>query len=232
MLVRCIWEHNGQDTLLHAENFAGAYTRGATLEEALSKMPKEVNAYLKWLDKPELSAIEIKIVQEKASTLNICDADSDVIFDSEKTPIALNDYLYLKGLCLKSANDFHELYKSIPNKDESILTTRQTFYGAVPRTAREMYEHTQNVNNYYFSEIGVETDNEGNIYECRERSFSKLERKPNFLSTPPIMGSYDEWWSLRKMLRRFIWHHRIHAKAMYRMALKTFDCNIKNTFKF
>ena len=27
---------------------------------------------------------------------------------------------------------------------------------------------------------------------------------------------------MRNELRRFIWHDRIHAKAMYRMALKTF----------
>ena len=46
--------------------------------------------------------------------------------------------------------------------------------------------------------------------------------KEGFLNNPVIEGSYGELWSLRKVMRRFIWHDRIHAKAMYRMANKTF----------
>ena len=46
-------------------------------------------------------------------------------------------------------------------------------------------------------------------------------------------GSYGEDWSLRKVLRRFIWHDRIHAKAMYRMATKVFGAeSIVNPFYF
>ena len=85
-----------------------------------------------------------------------------------------------------------------------------------------MYKHTKNVNTYYFGEIGVQVDNNGTIAECRERGFALLERQRDFLENQVFLGSYDEEWSLRKVLRRFIWHDRIHAKAMYRMALKTF----------
>ena len=34
-----------------------------------------------------------------------------------------------------------------------------------------MYEHTKNVNDYYFGEIGVYTDNAGTIFECRKKGF-------------------------------------------------------------
>jgi len=177
--------------------------------------------------------IEVEIVQEKKSDLQIADADSDVIFDDEQKPLTREEYLELKDLVLKSAEDFLHLYKSIPSKDESCLPERKTFYGAVPRTAREMYEHTKNVNAYYFGEIGVETDNEGTILECRKRGFELLEKTDGFLKNEVIEGSYGEFWSLRKMMRRFIWHDRIHAKAMYRMAIKTFGKdNVENRFKF
>ena len=172
---------------------------------------------MQWLDKPILSDLTVEIVQEKKSDLNICDADSDVIFDSEKRLLAKEEYHYLKDLCLKSARDFDKLYNLIPDKNKSTLISRKTFYGTVPRTANEMYEHTKNVNSYYFGEIGVETDNEGTIYQCRQKGFEILESAANFLSEPAVLGSYEEWWSLRKVLRRFIWHDRIHAKAMYRM---------------
>lgn len=232
MTVNCVYEHNGDDTLLYAENFTGAYTRGSTLDIAVSKMPEEICSYLKWIGEPAPSDIGVTIIQEKISALNVCDADSDVIFDGEKVPLKAEEYARLKKLCLKSARDFHTLYESIPDKDKSALKQRNTFYGDVPRTAREMYAHTKNVNDYYFGEIGVDIDNDGTIYECRERGFDVLEKLPDFLSQSAVIGSYDEQWSLRKVLRRFIWHDRIHAKAMYRMARKTFDAEIDNVFKF
>ena len=143
------------------------------------------------------------------------------------------EYEELKLLALKSAHDFLTLYEAIPDKSKSALPPRATFYGEIPRTAHEMYEHTKNVNAYCFGEIGVQADNSGTIEECRERGFESLGRQPEFLMNQVFLGSYDEEWSLRKVLRRFIWHDRIHAKAMYRMACKTFgNCVVPNVFFF
>ena len=94
-----------------------------------------------------------------------------------------------------------------------------------------MYEHTKSVNSYYFAEIDVDADNSGSIYDCRLRGFEKLEQQPDFLTRGAVEGSYGEWWSLRKVLRRFIWHDRIHARAMCRMAKKTFG-KYENPFRF
>jgi len=48
MKIRCVWEHNGSDTLLYADNFVGAFTRGETKEIAMGKMRREVESYRKW----------------------------------------------------------------------------------------------------------------------------------------------------------------------------------------
>ena len=86
---------------------------------------------------------------------------------------------------------------------------------------------------YYFGEIGVEADNDGTIYDCRKRGFELLEKQPDFLKNTIVDGSYGEEWSLRKVLRRFIWHDRIHAKAMYRMAVRTFGQDaVQDVFGF
>ncbi len=216
MKIRCVWEHNGNDTILYSDNFIGAF-----------------KSYLKWKGDSIPNSLETEIIQEKNSNLNISDADSDVLFEEERKELSLSEYHQLKDIALKSAQDFLTLYESIPDKNKSCLPVRSTFYGQVPRTAYEMYEHTKNVNSYYFSEIGIETDNKGTIIECRKRGFELLEKKPDFLNNTVYMGSYDEEWSLRKVLRRFIWHDRIHAKAMYRMAIKTFgDGTIQNIFLF
>ena len=48
MKIRCVWEHNGDDSILYADNFVGAYTRGESKDIALQKMKREVMSYLKW----------------------------------------------------------------------------------------------------------------------------------------------------------------------------------------
>ncbi len=235
MEVKCIWEHNGADSLLYAENFIGAFTRGESLEVAKNKMYAEIQSYMNWVGKSESSSedIGVSIVQEKETDLEIKDADSDVLFDTEQNALTFAEYTRLKELALKSAEDFYRLYQSIPDKNKSDLPIRKTFYGQVPRTAEEMYQHTKNVNSYYFTEIDVEADNEGTILECRQRGFELLEQKENFLENPVIEGSYGEFWTIRKMMRRFIWHDRIHAKAMWRMAKRTFPkCEIEDVFCF
>lgn len=79
MKIRCVWEHNGNDSIVYSDNFAGAYTRGRTKEEAIRKMPLEITAYSRWAGKPSIDLAEPEIVQEKASELTISDADSVVI---------------------------------------------------------------------------------------------------------------------------------------------------------
>lgn len=233
MKISCVWEHNGSDTLLYAARLPGAYTRGESLEIALEKMKGEARSYLMWRNGIAAEDLTVEIVQEASCSLNVRDADSDVLFDLERAPLSMEEYLALKELVLKSAKDFLDLYQAVPDKEKSVLSARSTFYGQVPRTAEEMYIHTKNVNEYYFGEIGVETDNEGTILDCRQRGFGALEQKADFLSNAVVEGSWGELWSLRKLLRRFLWHDRIHARAMYRMAAKTFGHHaVRDVFCF
>lgn len=129
MKVRCVWEHHGDDTILYASNYSGAFTRGKSQREAVEKMPSEIAAYLRWIGDltTKASEPEIMIIQEKASELTISDADSDVLFDDEKKPLSSAEYEELKALALKSARDFLSLYEAIPNKDKSALAARATF---------------------------------------------------------------------------------------------------------
>lgn len=231
MTINCVWEHNGQDSLLYAVDYIGAFARSENLDIAVAKMPQEIISYQKWLGLDAPAEIEIAIIGEKNSELNIKDADSDLLFESERAPLSAEDYGKLKALALRSAKDFLALYESIPDKNATAAPERKTFYGRVPRSADEMYAHTKNVNEYYFAEINVAADNDGDIYECRLRGFAALEAQADYLKNIVVEGSYGEAWSLRKVLRRFIWHDRIHARAMYRMAVKVFGAeNIANPF--
>lgn len=233
MQIKCIWEHNGNDSTIFCEEFIGAFTRGKTKEIAFSKIKSEIVSYQDWLNREIVDMLEPVIIQEYKTSLQVCDADTEVIFDNEKTPFNFDEYYKLKDIALKSAKDFLNLYESVPDKNISSLSQRKTFYGELPLTAKEMYEHTKSVNYYYFGEIDINVSNEGSIYECRKRGFDLVEKNSEFLNNQVVLGSYNELWSLKKVLRRFIWHDRIHAKAMYRMCNKTFgDNSVDNIFKF
>lgn len=66
MAIKCVWEHNGADSLLYAADLPGAYARGANREETLQKMRQELPQFLQWaggeLPPEELAPV---IVQEK-----------------------------------------------------------------------------------------------------------------------------------------------------------------------
>lgn len=82
MKIQLIHEHNTDGHLLYLGNLIGAYVRGKTLDEALQKIPGEVTSYCEWAEIPLKDKINFEIIQEKVSDIKICDADSDVLFDS------------------------------------------------------------------------------------------------------------------------------------------------------
>lgn len=232
MRISVIDEYNEDGHLMWTDTCIGAYARGKTREDALSKFDAEIRQYTAWLgrnmgDEP----VDAVITEEKRSALQVCDADSDVLFLSERLPLTREEYERQKALACKSAADFLTMYRSVPDKTGTVLTPRETFYGPAPITAEDMYLHTKSVNNYYFAEICVDAVNEPDILACREAAFSALEQQNGFLDNRVFDGSYGEKWSLRKVLRRFIWHDRIHAKAMYRMTVRLCG-DVANPFCF
>lgn len=234
MTVNYTWEHNGNDTLIWLDDFPGASVRGDSREAALGKAAQELASYLRWRDgTAPAEALTFSMRRDYAVGLQVADADSDSLLDCERVPLTAEDYERLKELALRSAACFAALYASIPDKTLCLTRRRQTFYGQVPSSAEEMYRHTKNVNAYCFAQIGIDADNDPDILTCREEGFRRLERQPDFLQNPVIEGDYDELWSLRKLCRRFIWHDRIHGKAMYRQAIRRFGAeNIANPFCF
>ena len=79
--------------------------------------------------------MDIVIIEEKVSELAICDADSDVLFESEKAPLTAEEYIKLKALALKSAQDFLALYL-FPIRMQRLLPNARPFTDKFP--ARQM----------------------------------------------------------------------------------------------
>ena len=212
-------EQNESGCLVYATEYMGAFARGKTMEEALEKLPADVVSYCRFANRSTpKEPFELCVVQQKQSALQVCDADSDILLDCEIPPLTILEYLLSKELCLKSAECFLRLYEAIPSPDALLRPRRKTFYGEIPATAHEMYTHTNGVTSYYAGEIGAQTENSTNIFLSRLAAFAAIEATPDYLLNHVFIGSHDEAWTLRKVLRRFLWHDRIHAKALYQRA--------------
>ena len=90
MKIECVWEHNGNDSILYFSN--------------------------------------------------ISNADSDVIFDTERIAFSVDEYMKLKALTFKSARDLLTLYEAFPDKNRSVLFPRKTFYGDVPNGNKDIWK--------------------------------------------------------------------------------------------
>ena len=234
--IEVIAEYNDNGALLWADAYCGAYARGKTVGEALEKFPKALSAYARWAygtPMPDLSEADFVVTHACKSDLQVEDADSNVLFPSERLPMDMTEYTQKKMLCIKSAQDFEKLVASIPQKDRALKKSRRTFYGKIPCSAREMADHTNRTLEYYASGLGIAFDNEGGLTENRKRLFRAIEATPNFL-LPRVHEAPDgELWTLRKLMRRLIWHDRIHAHALYRNAITFWQKErIENPFFF
>ena len=234
--IEVIAEYNDDGALLWADAYCGAYVRGKTVAEALEKFPKALSRYAHWAygaPMPNLSEADFVVTHAYPCELHVEDADSNVLFPSERLPMDMTEYTQKKQLCLKSAQDFEKLLASIPQRDRALRKSRRTFYGKIPCSAREMAEHTNRTLAYYADGLGVPFENEGGLLENRKRLFRAIEATPNFLLPRVTEAKDGELWTLRKLMRRIVWHDLIHARALYRRAITFWQKDrIENPFCF
>lgn len=234
--IEVIAEYNDKGAMLWADAYPGAYSRGETVAMALEKFPKALSEYAEWAHgapMPNLAESDFVVTHAYQTDLRVDDADSDVLFPSERLPMDMTEYTQKKQLCIRSAMDFEKLFNSIPQKDRALRKSRRTFYGKIPCSAREMAEHTNNSLAYYADALGVSFEPEGDFLEDRKRFFRAIESTPDFLSPRVFTARDGELWTLKKLLRRVLWHDRIHAHALYRLAITFWQKDrIANPFRF
>lgn len=224
--MKVVYETNGKGYLGWIEDLPGAYVRGKTIEEARNKYENEIEEYEKWLDiqVADVGKTDEVIVQ---SDLMIEDADSNIILEVEKREYEnKNDFYHECGLAFLSAKKVDIIYNKC--KFKNVVDTskvRKTFYGNVYSTVFEQYKHICNVQQYYLGQVGLEADIDLDIIKGRKNTIDELIKKYNEEGNR-VFENEEEDWSIRKVMRRLIWHDRIHAKAIERM-----EYNINNNNK-
>ncbi len=229
-----IIEYNENGVQVFAEDYPGAYARGETKEEALQKLPHALADYRAWSGQGTTEpAVPFRILEEVKSTAFVEEGDTNILFASERLPMDMTEYTQKKALCIRSARDLAALFASVPQKDRALVKSRKTFYGRIPQTSREMYRHVDEMVRRYAESAGIVFEPGADLVESRMRLFAALEAGPHFLEAHVRTAPDGELWTNKKLLRRILWHDRIHAHAMYRKAITFWQKErIENPFRF
>jgi len=212
-------ETNGKGFMGFLVDLPGAFVRGEREAEMLSKVVPEAQSYLRWLGAPHADLSGGRVVERHSCGLMVEDADGEVLLKADRSRVTGEKFQHLAEIARHSGETFVRLYHSSELKDwVDASRVRKTFYGDTPKTIQEIFDHVNGAQYYYLSRTGLPFDR-------REKDFVKtrrfcLERIGDLFRTNGNSVVYEvdgESWTLLKLLRRFIWHDRIHGKAITRI---------------
>ncbi len=234
---KAVLEYNDKGVTLWSLRYPGAFARGETAAEAVRKLPAACRRYRLWAKLPiEADAAgeeQVRCTRKIKVDAPVEEGFIAALFPEEKLALDMARYTSLKTLCLISSRDLEALFASIPQKDRALLKSRRTVYGKVPVTAREMLSHVIEAQRTWSTLFGVNLGESQGLLAGRKRLFAGLERQPGYLDGRLVTGPDGELWTLRKLLRRLLWHDALHGRALYRKAVTFWQKErIKNPFGF
>lgn len=219
--ISIAFETNGKGYIGFIVELPGAFIRGGTERQALAKVSQEVKSYLKWLRGEQKHDYRIQVVQRHLSSLPVEDADNEISLEADKEAITEEEFGNLYDLVWYSGETFLQLYTNGKLKDWiDGSRIRKTFYGDNPKTIREIFDHVTYCLYYYLSRMEITEKIEADHLAIRKFCLDKLEALYRQKNNSLIVELANELWTLKKVLRRLIWHDRIHSKAMTRILEK------------
>lgn len=220
--VSIAFETNGKGYLGFMGELPGTFIRGRTEEEALSKVDREVKSYLKWLGVNQNWCYNVVVVQRHHSSLMVEDADSEILLKADKAIMSDEEFENWANLACYSGETFSKIYNDAKfNNFVDETRIRKTFYGENPKTIQEIFDHVKGCQYYYLSRTKIEFEaKEEDFMKIREFCLQELEELYRKNNNHTIFEIDNELWTLKKILRRFIWHDRIHGRAVTRILQK------------
>ncbi len=209
--------------MAHVAELLGCYSMAKTSKEALEKIPSSIRQYLDWLrvhgepvpDSKE--PIEIDVVKEVSTHVDVSDGDSEILLDHDQAPLAdeeLKTFLRLMNYAREDtiATLRHVSHETLDWKPDP--TTK--------RSIREIVVHLAYVEFWYLGKLWDESSTEGLLEllaEIRKVVVERLnkltpierERKTTYYYPAP---KPPEEWTARKIFRRYLWHERLHSKTI------------------
>ena len=213
-------ETNGKGFMGFIVELPGAFVRGPDEPSALSKVLAEAQSYVRWLHASDKISTQLQVVQRHSCSLMVEDGDCEILLDSDKGFVGHSEWTQLVDLVKYSGQTFNSLFEHAQLKDwVDEARVRQTFYGANKKTIKEIFDHVKRTQYYYLSRTGQRAfeDESESLPTTRDECLKTLNKLFDKQSNSKVYAVDNEDWTLKKIMRRFIWHDRIHGKAIVRI---------------
>lgn len=213
-------ETNGKGFMGFIVELPGAFVRGPDEPNALSKVLAEAQSYLRWLHTSDKISSQPYVVQRHSCGLMVEDGDCEILLDSDKGFLGYAEWTQLVDLVKYSGSTFNALFEHAQLKDwVDDARVRQTFYGANKKTIREIFDHVRRTQYFYLSRTGQRAfeDEDESLQTVRDECLKALNKLFDKQGNSKVYNLDNEDWTLKKIMRRFVWHDRIHGKAIVRI---------------
>jgi hypothetical protein len=215
--VEIIFETNGKAFIGWVKELPGSFIRGRTIIEAKETLETEIISYKKWLDLPLKNDIMTNYVVCNTNAI-VEEADTEILLDYDLDNYVNIEYLLFdcKNILL-SAEKLNELFINCKHKNIiDKIWVGKCFLGDLPSTIEEHFDHVLSTQKWYLNNIG------GNIgfdkdFICGRKRISEIIMAKYRNEGNKIYEQSSEIWTIRKVIRRLIWHDRFHAKAIEEM---------------
>ncbi len=217
-LIHIEFETNGIGWIGYVAELPGAFVRGRSEGECLSKVDNEIRRYFQWLGIIPGTNFSISATEALQSELHVEDADNEILLKHDRERLDDSTFGEWSQIASFSGVCFQRLYDAVKLREwRDLARDRKTFYGDCPCSIQEVYQHVDRVQGFYQQCIGLGSGLESPTFverrrECLSRTLELYESE----SANNVRCVDGEEWTITKALRRYIWHDRIHAKSIVR----------------
>jgi len=194
----------------------GCYARGATGEAAINQAPKAIAELQRRLHQSAFIAdvptppIEVVLAEEFRGFSSSSDYIVNAFFENDKLPLTERDVEYARHMLDLNRRD---LEATVSQLAAGVLD--ETIPGEVQNNIRGILRHIGTAEWWYWDRLGLTFPRDQRpddafklLSKVRELTLARL---PELIGGEQTTVRSGETWSPRKLVRRAIWHERVHT---------------------
>ena len=199
------------------------FSSATTQQEATAQVPTRIGEYFDWLKGNEQASplanepIETEAPEVSRSFTSQNDYTVNAFFEGDRKPLDYEEVEYHLWLLDRTRRDLLAVVRQLP---------RETLNRPVAREVRGsilgILSHVAGAENWYLDRPRLALPDE----EMPEEPLARLERVrvhtkarlPELVDDARVVELVGEQWSVRKVLRRALWHERDHTNHIAQLA--------------
>ena len=201
--------------------YPGCYARGSTRDQALGLVPQAIEEHIvrlrqaRFLPDDESPEISVVVAEEFRAFQSTPDYLVNAFFNNDRIPLSENDIKYARCILAMNRDDLLAVVAGLTQDDLD-----REIRGEVQKNIGGILRHIGTAEWWYWDRLGLAfprqerpVDHMTLLAVIREFTIKHL---PELVGSTLIRSCSGEEWSPRKLLRRTIWHERVHTLQIKR----------------